>query len=213
MSRVYFDTETTGLPSHRLALDHPDQPKICSFAWKWIRDAGDSEEKHFYIKPQGWIIPPELTAIHGITTEQCIEEGVLLCEVLDEFQEICNLSEEVIGYNIGFDMKMCDISARFINRQYLQVRRTIDVMVYATDFCQMPPTSRMQAVGIHRFKNPKLSEALSILCGKEFPGAHNALNDVLATEEVYERILLLQHGEGPEAERAREDLNLYYLSR
>ena len=78
----FFDCETTGVPAKGLKwdADFNQFPHVVQLAWS----LGD-KERSFIIKPDNYEIPPETTAIHGITTERAIAEGVPFAEVVDEF--------------------------------------------------------------------------------------------------------------------------------
>ena len=43
----------------------------------------------------------------------------------------------------------------------------------------------MKAAGFRTPKAPKLTKAYQFFFGKDFDGAHNAMNDVLATRDVF----------------------------
>ena len=68
----FFDCETTGVPAKGLKwdADFNQFPHVVQLAWAF----GD-KERSFIIKPDNYEIPPETTAIHGITTERAIAEG------------------------------------------------------------------------------------------------------------------------------------------
>lgn len=63
----FFDCETTGVPAKGLKWDADFEqfPHVVQLAWS----LGD-KEKSYIIKPDNYEIPPETTAIHGITTER-----------------------------------------------------------------------------------------------------------------------------------------------
>lgn len=69
----FFDCETTGVPAKGLKWDADFEqfPHVVQLAWS----LGD-KEKSYIIKPDNYEIPPETIAIHGITTERAIAEGV-----------------------------------------------------------------------------------------------------------------------------------------
>lgn len=68
----FFDTETTGLPLFKEPSEHPGQPHIVQLG-ACLVDL-DSREVlstlDVMIKPDGWLIPDKVDAIHGITTEK-----------------------------------------------------------------------------------------------------------------------------------------------
>uniref|UniRef100_UPI0035C670C3 exonuclease domain-containing protein n=1 Tax=Serratia quinivorans TaxID=137545 RepID=UPI0035C670C3 len=73
-----YDTETTGLPNWKVPSDSPEQPHLVQLAGV-LSNAETGEEiqsMNVIIKPDGWEIPEEVTAVHGITTEYALEHGI-----------------------------------------------------------------------------------------------------------------------------------------
>ena len=99
----FFDCETTGVPAKGLKwyADFNQFPHVVQLAWAF----GD-KERSFIIKPDNYEIPPETTAIHGITTERAIAEGVPFAEVIDEFLADAAAAPLVCAHNIYFDTSM-----------------------------------------------------------------------------------------------------------
>ncbi len=75
---VFYDTETTGLPLFKQPSEHPDQPHIVQLGACLV----DIDTRKVLstidvmCKPDGWLIPDEVAAIHGITTEMAGDLGV-----------------------------------------------------------------------------------------------------------------------------------------
>ena len=69
---LFFDTETTGIPerSWEWHTDIDKYPHVVQMAWLH----GCKVETHI-IRPDGWEIPEETVAVHGITTEYALEHG------------------------------------------------------------------------------------------------------------------------------------------
>jgi DNA polymerase III epsilon subunit-like protein len=113
----FFDCETTGVPAKGLKWDADFEqfPHVVQLAWS----LGD-KEKSYIIKPDNYEIPPETTAIHGITTERAIAEGVPFAEVVDEFLADANAAPLVCAHNIYFDSSMLKANVlRYCGREYL----------------------------------------------------------------------------------------------
>ena len=63
-----------------------------------------TEELETLIKPDGWSIPPELTAtVHGITDEMCEDYGMPLVEAVTDLARMIDHADVIVGYNIEFD--------------------------------------------------------------------------------------------------------------
>ena len=176
----FFDCETTGVPAKGLKwdADFNQFPHVVQLAWAF----GD-KERSFIIKPDNYEIPPETAAIHGITTERAIAEGVPFAEVIDEFLADAAAAPLVCAHNIYFDTSMLKANIlRYCGKEYYDAKaedalfkgKRIDTMMKTIKF-----VGAMFANG-RPGKFPTLEE----LYNKCFPGetfpAHDALEDVKA---------------------------------
>ncbi|MEA2041642.1 MAG: 3'-5' exonuclease [Bacteroidota bacterium] len=178
---LFFDTETTGLPKNYKApiTDSKNWPRMVQIAWQQYNRQGEmTREKVYIITPEGYTIPKEASDVHGITTERAIKEGVDLNKVLHEFRDLMEESEFLAAHNIGFDERI--LGAEFIRKAVPSLSKRlkrIDTMKESTEFCAIP--------GQYGFKWPNLTELHTILFGKGFEGAHDALADVRACADCY----------------------------
>src|SRR5687767_12163801 len=82
---LFFDVETTGLPTRRQA-DYSELsvwPRIVSISWALFRDPATKIKHHYsIIRPDGFVIPQESARIHGITNELALRDGESLRKVL-----------------------------------------------------------------------------------------------------------------------------------
>lgn len=155
---VFFDLETTGLD---LKND-----RIIELAFiKWT-PTGDILERERRFNP-GMPIPPEATAVHGITDADVADE-VEFCRVarsLELMLEGCDLA----GFNVRrFDIPMlveeftrCDVDFS------MEGRRVVD----------------MQNI-FHREERRDLSAAARFYLGREHEEAHTALGDIRTSAAV-----------------------------
>ena len=84
----FFDVETTGVPKDYSAdaRDLNNWPRIVQIAWILTDLDGREIEKHCTtIRPEGFEIPRESTAVHGIEHDKALLEGVELRFVLEHF--------------------------------------------------------------------------------------------------------------------------------
>lgn len=190
MITMFFDTETTGLPKFGLAADDPSQPRICSIATALFDQERSIEMRHDFVRPNGWTVPPEAAAIHGLTTERLTEIGIPIDEALSNFLDIYDRADELVVYGAEFDLKMIRGELRRASRpDRYKEKPTKCAMRRATMACKMPPTDAMLAVGRRTYKTPKLQEAHEIILGVPLVGAHDALNDVLALARIWHRLI------------------------
>jgi DNA polymerase-3 subunit epsilon len=186
---VIFDSETTGLPDWKKPADDPSQPRMASIAAGFLADAeSDPVIMHRLIKPDGWTMPAELVEKlgNGLTQERLEAEGVPIADALDEFLHMLNRAEVLASYGIIFDTKMLRGELRRLGKPDLfGTKAEFCVMREATKQCKLAPTDAMHATGRHFSKTAKLSEAVEILLGHPHEGAHDALNDMMATVALY----------------------------
>jgi|SRR5579862_4253946 len=196
---LFFDVESTGLPRWNDPSDDPRQPHIVEIA-AILRNREGSIRKplHAIIKPEGWVIPEEMTKIHGISQERALTEGRPAGEVFREFYALWREADFRVAHNQSFDQRMIRIALiRHIGRAEADTwnggsaKCTADL---SEGLCQLPPTQRMIEAGRgHQYKRPKLEEAYRIIVGKDLSNAHNALADVEACCEIYLEIWRRAH--------------------
>lgn len=155
---VIFDIEATGISPR---ADH-----IIELAAIRLNPDGTQEERCWLLNP-GVPIPPETTAIHGITDQDVAEMplfGERALEILAFFADA-----DLSGFN----------AMRY------------DIPMLAEEFTRAginfsPETRRvLDAQRIYHMREPRdLSAALQFYCGREHTGAHGAEADTRATLEV-----------------------------
>ena len=198
MKTVAFDLETTGVPAYGADYEKHfmDFPYIVTLAYK----INAEPVKEFIINQEGRKIPPEATAIHGITDEMCDASPYLLRDVLSGMVGEAEGNDFSIGHNIYFDSSIVkanvlrlieversrktDMNFEALAKDFygrlehiLRKECRIDTMKASTNFCAIP--------GSRGYKWPKLIE----LHEKLFPGetfdAHSAGADVDACYRCY----------------------------
>lgn len=111
MRILFFDTETNGLPWNRYASyrNTDNWPHVVQFAWQ-VWDFSDLEhpvrlqEVNTLIRPRPemkW--SAEAAAIHKISLESAVRDGVEIQTALDWFREDCVSANYVIAHNLQFD--------------------------------------------------------------------------------------------------------------
>jgi len=103
---LVFDTETTGLPRHgRVYLPGSrGWPRLIQAAWILYDGSGrECGRQNLLVRPAGFTIPGSATAIHGITTERALLDGVALYDALCAFSHDMARAEVVVAHNMGFD--------------------------------------------------------------------------------------------------------------
>ena len=191
---LFFDTETTGLPSNWKApiTDLNNWPRLVQLAYVVYDSNGRKiKEEDFIIKPEGFTIPSDISDIHGITTEIALKEGKSLLDVLRQFNLLINQSEILVAHNMNFDEKI--LGAEFLRlaiQNSISTKKKICTMESSKDFCAIP--------GPYGNKWPKLSELYYKLFNTTFEEAHNALVDIRATSECFWELVKMKVIEIPD---------------
>lgn len=179
---LFLDTETTGLPTNWKA-PYDQWPRMVSLAFSLARGGEILGQNEYIIKPEGYEIPLEASNIHGITTEEAQAKGNDIQMVLIQLATMTELADLVVFHNQSFDvgiitgeqMRMGHYASDWMSSNAPKIFCTKE---QSTNICKIPN------VGRGGYKWPSLAE-LCAFCGVENKGAHNALNDVIATKECY----------------------------
>ena len=161
---VFFDLETTGINISR--------DRIVEMSFLKVFPNGDEEIKSRRVNP-GMPIPPESTAIHGIT-----DEDVKDCPTFKQIAK--SLANQIEGCDLaGFNSNRFDVpmlAEEFLRADIdfdMSKRKFIDVQI------------------IYHKKEPRtLEAAYKFYCDKELVNAHSAEADTIATYEVLKSQLL-----------------------
>lgn len=192
--KLFYDTETTGLPDWKSPSEAEHQPHIVEIGAALLDDELNIIERYeAIIKPDGWVIPGEMTAIHGISHERAMDEGVSEQEAVEAFLALHDKGSLRIGHNASFDDRILRIALK----RYFD-DELADQFKEGSKFCTMweslnivklPPTEAMQKRNMRGPKKPSLAEAYQFFTGEEIVNAHRAMADVEATIAVYKGIL------------------------
>ncbi len=155
---AFLDLETTGT---NIVKD-----RIVEIFILKVNPEGNNEEYHKIVNP-GINIPPEVTAIHGISEEDVKDKPgfAAIAGSLEKFLRNCDLA----GYNSNkFDIPMlieeflrCNIDFDIAKRKLIDVQNIF-----------------------HKMEPRTLKAAYRFYCGKELKEAHSAKYDTCATYEV-----------------------------
>lgn len=155
---VFFDVETTGINISR--------DRIIEISFLKVFPNGDEEVKSRRVNPE-MPIPPESTAIHGIT-----DEDVKDCPTFKQ-----------VAKSLATHLKGCDLAGFNSNR--------FDVPMLAEEFLRadidfdMSNRKFIDVQIIFHKKEPRtLEAAYKFYCDKELVDAHSAEADAKATYEV-----------------------------
>ena len=177
---LFYDTETTGLPLFKEPSEHPDQPHIVQLA-ACLVDRDDQRiisSMDVIVKPDGWTIPQEVTAIHGITTEQAMDVGVSEPVALEMLLQLWS-GRVRIGHNQSFDARIIRIAQKRHSFSLESQEDWKSGQSECTCYMARPFTK------LEKNKLPKLGEAYQHFMGKPMDNAHRAMADVNGCMAVY----------------------------
>jgi len=178
---LFFDTETTGLPSGQTS-DYRNWPRLVQIAWLLIDENTDIKSINSYIiKPEGFKIPKRVIKIHGITMERAIDEGVALDYALHRFLGDTNFADVLIAHNISYDYGVV--------RGELLRKKIPDFLREYSKFCTMTSKPVLDYCESFRANGrrecPSLSELYLLLFGEKLDNAHDALTDAQACANCF----------------------------
>tara|TARA_Y100001970_G_scaffold275749_1_gene377402 strand:- start:1204 stop:1887 length:684 start_codon:yes stop_codon:yes gene_type:complete len=212
---VYFDVETTGLPTHRNLIPTmlDNQPHIVQLSWIIVEENQgkfpDSESLHYEVNnndnpprkytekdyiikmPPGVSIPQSSTDIHKITNEISRDKGVNIDVVLKEFIEDISDATVVGAHNLSFDKQMVLIEASRLDLYgetavpFKKVNKYC-TMMNGTNLCKIP--KYLEHSDTYTYKWPKLSELYKYLFDEEVDEnvvLHNAIDDCRVGVKCY----------------------------
>lgn len=190
---LFFDTETTGKADFRSPPDAPHQPRLVQFGALFCGELGEEiSSVSLIVKPNGYTIPDDVAAIHGITNAKAESCGVNCTTARDIYESWWNLSSLVVAHNINFDLRIMDGEMDRSDHGSERLRgpkNKFCTMAAMTPICKLPGN-------YGDYKWPKLQEAYKHAFGSEFDGAHDAMADVRACAKIY-FWLKAQKGEAP----------------
>lgn len=193
--KAIFDTETTGVPLWKEPSDHPDQPHLVQFAAILLDDDGiERMAVNALIKPDGWTIPAEVVALHGITTEMAARFGIAEATAVRLFLDLAQMADiTVAAHNDGFDWRIMRIAM-------LRAGKSKDEADAIEAKCQRVCTMKLAYASTkHRPDKPlkwppSLTECIAHFFGETFDTAHDAMADARACARVW-RVIQAQQAQ------------------
>ena len=201
MRVLFLDTETNGLPKNRYApyTMSGAWPTLTQVAWEvWdIQEMGGAliSAASFLIKPEaGEVWDTAAAAIHGISEDRAMKEGVAVGAVLRSLAGDGSDCVLVVAHNLAFDKPVLWSAAHRLGMgcpgDSWWPRHEICTMLAAKDVCRIPSTSKW-ATKADPYKWPKLAE----VWGSLFPtttlpeNLHNAAQDVRVLVQCFRELL------------------------
>lgn len=190
MKFLFFDCETTGKPKDYKASyeDVDNWPRVTQLAWMLCDEKGEIlDQRQNLIWPDGWEIPEEPFFVeNNMSTARCADEGQPIYEELVLLLAAKNQADFLVAHNLNFDHRV--VWAEFI-RAGIPPRSgmtKICTMMKSTKYCALPNPR-----GYGAPKWPTLTELHNKLFEKDFEGAHDAMDDVIAMKNCFFKLVEL----------------------
>lgn len=179
MKYLFFDVETTGLPRKYKAhySDLPNWPRIVQLSWLISDPDGKILSEVDHIIKVDFPIPADATRIHGISNTIAETKGIPILEALNAILKAMAEIDWIICHNVAFDLAVL---------QSELLRSVLPAEIFTPTFCTMEnSTGYCQITSNRGYKWPHLAELYRHCFDKKIKNAHNALNDVRATHEIF----------------------------
>ncbi len=194
---LVYDVETTGLLPKK-----SDKNGVFPYIIQFSFIVYDSHQRciieahDYYINPP-IDIPPEITALTGITKKICEEKGSNFEEIIQTFYDCYCKCGYIVAHNNEFDITMIKteihryfetndtlafISFNLFDPEFEKNRNMISIctMKYGINICNIMAPRHNNPEKMYK-KFPSLREFYMHLFHKEPQNLHNSLMDVLAT--------------------------------
>lgn len=189
--KLFYDFETTGLPLYSEPSGDPRQPHITEIGARLI-DVGTASAPRntiistlsVIVKPEGWVIPDDVVALNGITTEFAQQVGIPEKLAIEMLLAMWHAANERVAHNEPFDCRI----GRIAIKRLLQDDALADEWKAAPAYCTATQATNLvqvpKAMG-NGWKRPTLGEAFRHFSHRDHVDAHRALPDVDASIAVY----------------------------
>ena len=176
-----FDCETT-------SIHDPDLVEIGAVLMEHDRERACLS---LVVMPDGWVIPAEATAVHGISDADARAVGVPLVIAVAAVTNLWACAAVRVAHNLEFDEKVIRRAIARLGRESTVSWPPAEcTKELAAPVLNLPPTERMIAAGYGgKPKAPSLRECYQHFFGQDVPGAHGALADARACARVYLKLL------------------------
>ena len=184
-SFLALDCETNGLPELVDGGLRREWPRLVELSWGLFDYTGrELVSQSSLVVPQGFVVLPSATAVHGITTEIAISAGRPLGRVLEELSFVLTRADVAVAHNWNFDASVLRAEyARIGGPDPIVNARRVCTMEGSTEWCAIP--------GVRGFKWPSLKELYARLFNETLRSAHRAEQDMRACARCYLELIRL----------------------
>lgn len=181
---LFIDLETTSLipKGADWRTDYNDFPYILSIGLKY-RDEKEYFIEEYFVKDVG-VDLEGVANINGITNQILKEKGISFKDIMIKEMGWLTSTDLIIGYNVYFDSAIFKANVlRYFGSNSIEAK-LIESVLHKDKRIDVMKMVQKRFGG----KYMKLTEAYERLFGETYQ-AHNALQDVLATERIYNALI------------------------
>lgn len=107
MKYAVIDVETSGIVDYTKPADDPSQPRLASLGIVMLYEDMTTQAEHeFYVRPDGWEMTAEATAVNGLTTEFLRANGEHVITVLTRYRTLIDAGYAIAAYGAQSDCKI-----------------------------------------------------------------------------------------------------------
>jgi DNA polymerase III epsilon subunit-like protein len=189
---LLFDFESSGFITKSLPADDPGQAWAVQVGAILATQNEDLEKIDLIIHSNGREINYHAQKIHGISVEQCDEEGLPELDVAEAFGLLLHRADLIVCHNFDFDWAFAKhLLERNIDALSDEARSAF--FLDLPSFCTMKDDAVKKYVQAKNVKGhlkwPKLVELHEKLFGTGFDDAHDAFADITATKNCFFELL------------------------
>lgn len=178
---VIIDTEGSALFDFKRPADAEGQPRLAELAMLLVdENLQVTGERHFLIRPDGWEMSAEATAINGLTMDMLSADGIPVVHALDAYAEAIGEGRVVVAHNAQHDCKTMRAELRRAGRD--------DLFLQTRNSCTMRAANGYVIKADGKKGWPKLSDCCAHF-EIEVSGAHRAMDDARACLEVFRKLV------------------------
>ena len=170
----FFKTELT-----------PNPTRIISLNWMVTDEVGiPLFYRDYLIEPDGWSIPVHATEIHGITNEECKEDGLPIKDVLEAFDRDLESCQIQISHNFKFHYHK-------LYHEYMRLNKPHTMINVTQHFCTMLAATPILKIkqNFGKYKHPSLEETYRFLFGIDIDDSHFSFGRLEALSKCYFELL------------------------
>jgi len=185
---LFFDTETSGFISKKLAIDDPEQAWCVQIGAILSTQDDEIDKMNTIIQSNGRAMGYHAEKVHGISVEQSDTDGVPELEAAEEFGMLLRQADLIVCHNFDFDWAFVK---QMLERNIDHITDEARSAFYLDlpSFCTMKDKTVKKFVQAKdkngRLKMPKLVELHEKLFDKGFDDAHDAFADITATKNCF----------------------------